>query len=93
MSVITPSSQIKLYSNVEITDGLEMVFKSKAGQDAYFNSKLKASNVNCTYIRKSGKCRIEFPTATVSQCNFISFTNTSFENVTFYARVTNWEYI
>lgn len=93
MSVITPSSQIKLYSNVEITDGLEMVFKSKAGQDAYFNSKLKASNVNCTYIRKSGKCRIEFPTSTVSQCNFISFTNTSFENVTFYARVTNWEYV
>ena len=93
MSVITPSSQIKLYSNVEITDGLEMVFKSKSGQDAYFNSKLKASNVNCTYIRKTGKCRIEFPTSTVSQCNFISFTNTSFENVTFYARVTNWEYV
>ena len=93
MSVITPSSQIKLYSNVEITDGLEMVFKSKAGQDAYFNGKLKASNVNCTYIRKTGKCRIEFPTSTVSQCNFISFTNTSFENVTFYARVTNWEYV
>lgn len=93
MSLITPNSQIKLYSDIEITDGLEMVFKSKAGQDAYFNSKLKASNVNCTYIRKTGKCRIEFPTSTVSQCNFISFTNTSFENVTFYARVTNWEYV
>ena len=93
MSVITPNSQIKLYSGVEITDGLEMVFKSKAGQNAYFNSKLKASNVTCTYIKKTGKCRIEFPTSTVSQCNFISFTNASFENVTFYARVTNWEYV
>ena len=93
MSVITPNSQIKLYSGIEITDGLEMVFKSKAGQNAYFNSKLKASNVTCTYIKKTGKCRIEFPTSTVSQCNFISFTNTSFENVTFYARVTNWEYV
>lgn len=93
MSVITPSSQVKLYTGIEITDGLELVFKSKAGQDAYFKSKLAASNVNCTYIRKSGKCRIEFPTSTVSQCNFISFTNASFENVTFYARVTNWEYV
>ena len=93
MSVITPNSQIKLYSGIEITDGLEMVFKSKAGQNAYFNSKLKASNVTCTYIKKTGKLRIEFPTSTVSQCNFISFTNTSFENVTFYARVTNWEYV
>ena len=93
MSLITPNSQIKLYSNVEITDGLELVFKSKAGQDAYFKSKLKASNVTCTYIKKTGKCRIEFPTSTVSQCNFISFTNVSFENVTFYARVTNWEYV
>lgn len=93
MSVITPNSQIKLYSGIEITDGLEMVFKSKAGQNAYFNSKLKASNVTCTYIKKTGKCRIEFPTSTVSQCNFISFTNASFENVTFYARVTNWEYV
>lgn len=93
MSLITPNSQIKLYSDVEITDGLEMVFKSKAGQDAYFKSKLKASNVTCTYIKKTGKCRIEFPTSTVSQCNFITFTNASFENVTFYARVTNWEYV
>lgn len=93
MSLITPNSQIKLYSDVEITDGLEMVFKSKAGQDAYFKSKLRASNVTCTYIKKTGKCRIEFPTSTVSQCNFITFTNASFENVTFYARVTNWEYV
>ena len=93
MSLITPNSQIKLYSDVEITDGLEIVFKSKAGQDAYFKSKLKASNVTCTYIKKTGKCRIEFPTSTVSQCNFITFTNASFENVTFYARVTNWEYV
>lgn len=44
-------------------------------------------------ILKDGKCRIEFPTSTVSQCNFITFTNASFENVTFYARVTNWEYV
>lgn len=93
MSLITPNSQIKLYSDVEITDGLEIVFKSKAGQDAYFKSKLRASNVTCTYIKKTGKCRIEFPTSTVSQCNFITFTNASFENVTFYARVTNWEYV
>ena len=93
MSLITPNSQIKLYSDVEITDGLEIVFKSKSGQDAYFKSKLKASNVTCTYIKKTGKCRIEFPTSTVSQCNFITFTNASFENVTFYARVTNWEYV
>ena len=87
MSLITPNSQIKLYSDVEITDGLEIVFKSKAGQDAYFKSKLKASNVTCTYIKKTGKCRIEFPTSTVSQCNFITFTNASFENVTFYETV------
>lgn len=29
MSLITPNSQIKLYSDVEITDGLEIVLNQK----------------------------------------------------------------
>ena len=75
MSLITPSSTVSLYENVDITDGKTVVFSSKANQTAYFSNKRVSQRVDCTYIRKSGRLRIEYPTSTVSRCNYISFNN------------------
>ena len=84
MALIVPDSSVSLYADVPISDGQELLFKSKSEQNTYFARKKIASRVDCTYLRKTGKLRIEWSTATVQRANFISFKNPSFENITFY---------
>ena len=93
MALIVPDSSVSLYADVPISDGQELLFKSKSEQNTYFARKKIASRVDCTYLRKTGKLRIEWSTATVQRANFISFKNPSFENITFYARLLDWEYV
>lgn len=93
MPLITPSSAVTLYKGINITAGENIIFKSVANQRAYFAKHAVTSVNDCTYVRKTGRIRLEFPTATVAQCNYISFTNTAFENRTFYARIMDYEYI
>ena len=93
MPLITPSSAVTLYKGVNITAGENIIFKSVANQRAYFAKHAVTSVNDCTYVRKTGRIRLEFPTSTVAQCNYISFTNTAFENRTFYARIMDYEYI
>jgi hypothetical protein len=93
MPLITPSSAVVLYKNINITAGENIIFKSVANQRAYFAKHVVASVNDCTYVRKTGRLRLEFPTSTVAQCNYISFTNGAFENKTFYARIIDYEYI
>ena len=93
MPLITPSSAVVLYKGINITAGENIIFKSVANQRAYFAKHAVTSVNDCTYVRKTGRLRLEFPTATVAQCNYISFTNKAFENKTFYARIIDYEYI
>ena len=93
MPLITPSSAVTLYKGINITAGENIIFKSVANQRAYFAKHAVTSVNDCTYVRKTGRLRLEFPTATVAQCNYISFTNGAFENRTFYARIIDYEYI
>lgn len=93
MPLITPSSAVVLYKDINITAGENIIFKSVANQRAYFAKHAVTSVNDCTYVRKTGRLRLEFPTATVAQCNYISFTNVAFENRTFYARIIDYEYI
>lgn len=93
MPLITPSSTVVLYSGINITAGENIIFKSVANQRAYFAKHVVATVDDCTYVRKTGSIRLEFPTATVAQCNYISFTNKAFENKIFYARIIDYEYI
>ena len=93
MPLITPSSAVTLYKGINITAGENIIFKSIANQRAYFAKHAVTSVNDCTYVRKTGRIRLEFPTATVAQCNYISFTNGAFENRTFYARIIDYEYI
>lgn len=93
MAFIFPDSTIDLYSGIEITVGQEIAFSSRSQQSTYFTKHRVAGSVACTYVRKTGRLKVEFPTSTVAQCNFISFKNTSFENRVFYARILDYEYI
>lgn len=91
MVFILPDSRVDLYFDIPISGDLQIVFSTKAKQKTYFASKRLVTKAGCSYIRKTGRLRIEFDTAIVQQCNYISFTNSSFENVTFYAKILDWD--
>lgn len=93
MSLIIPDSTVNLYADVPISGDHQLVFSSRSAQATYFLNKRVASKAGCSYLRKTGRLRIEWSTARVMQSNYISFTNPSFENVTFYAKITDWEYV
>lgn len=93
MSLIIPDSTVNMYADVPISEGHQLVFSSRSTQNTYFLNKRLVTKAGCSYIRKTGRLRIEFNTARVQQCNYMSFTNTSFENITFYARILDYEYI
>ena len=93
MSLIVPDSTVNLYADVPISAGHQLVFKSRSTQNTYFLNKRLVTKAGCSYIRKTGRLRIEFNAARVQQCNYMSFTNASFENVTFYAQIMDFEYV
>ena len=90
---IAPSSTVKLYSGVQIIPGRQIAFSSKANQTAYFASKLVQSDTPCTYVRRTYSVKVEVALSVVKNCNYISFVNPDFENITWYARITNYEYV
>ena len=92
---IQPDSTINLYGGVDIdiTSGVEIAFKTIANQRAYFASKLVRANTPCTMVKKTGYVRLEVPGSVVKNCNYISFTNPSFDNKTFYGLITDYNYI
>ena len=92
---ITPDSTITLYQNVDIDNGEQLVFSSKANQTAYFQSKIHPNGAYtpCTVVRKTGTIRVEKPGSVVAACNYLSFVNPSFDNKTIYARIIDYEYV
>lgn len=93
MAFIFPDSTIELYSGIEITAGQQIAFASTSEQNTYFQSHRVAQSVNCTYVRKTGRLKVEYPPQTVAQCNYIGFRNASFENRVFFARIMDYEYV
>ena len=90
---IQPSSTVCLYKNVDITGDMRPIFRNKENQRRYFASRMVTNKAECSYIRKTGKVRIEWPTSQIVNCNYISFTNENFEGVTFYALLVDYEYV
>ena len=91
--LIVPDSTVSLYANIPVSDGQQLLFRNKQQQTSYFTSKRVASKAACSYIRKTGRLRIEYSTSRVISSNYISFTNPSFENKVFYARIIDYEYV
>lgn len=90
---IIPDSTITLYGGVDIDNGEQLVFSSKANQTAYFQSKIVRASTPCTVVRKTGALRVEIPGSVVSTCNYLSFINPSFDNKIVYARIVDYDYI
>lgn len=93
MAYVVPNSTITLYTNVPITNQQQIAFKTLAQQTSYFTSKILRSKVNCSYVRRNGRLKIEDGMGLMLTCNYISFKNPSFENKTIYARVIDYSYI
>ena len=90
---IVPSSTVNLYRGVPYDEGRVVAFSSKAKQSAYFQKKLVRTAVPCTYVRRTGEVRLEVPLSVAKNCNYISFVNPDFENVTWYAVIEDYEYV
>lgn len=94
---IKESSKVTLYADVDITKGLQIVFKNKENQTAYFNKKAVFSDImkskTFSYLRRTGRIKIGITTVQAAKCNYISFINPSFENKLFYAKIINYEYV
>lgn len=90
---IVPDSTVSLYAGVEIDNGEQLAFSSKANQTAYFQNKLVRQAVNCTMVRKTGMLKLDCPGSVVSGCNYISFINPSFDNKIVYARIVDYDYV
>lgn len=90
---IVPDSTITLYGGVDIDNGEQLVFKSRANQTAYFQSKLVRAQTPCTVVRKTGRLRVEIAGSVIATCNYLSFINPSFDNKIVYARIVDYDYI
>lgn len=89
---ILPQSELKLYRDVETSRPL--AFSSVASKVAYFTKKLAFSFNDFTVVKRSAsKVRVELGLNAVNSCNYLSFKNPAFENIVFYARIFDYEYI
>jgi len=96
MAYIAPNTWITLCSNVPLDNSYDhqLTFANVAAQRAYFLSKKVVELSANSYQRvMSNKLRIACTMAQAVQCNYLYFSNDSFENKWFYAFITGWEYI
>lgn len=96
MGATTPQSTIKLYNAPEINTraGETLFFASAADREAYFATKLVATNVNCTVVKKRyNTIKVKASMATLETCNYISFINPSYGNKLFYGYIMSTDYL
>ena len=96
MATYAPESNLRLYKNVDITGGQQIAFQSRNAQRQYFQSKLISGAYlgnDLTYVRKTGQIKVDITPSVADTVDYLSFTNSNFENRTFYCKVVNWEYV
>lgn len=90
---IGQNSVLNLYSNVEISDGLQVAFSSATAQYNYFSKRLVKQYTGMSYVYRNGVVKIQDTPQVVAQANYISFNNPSFESKPIYARITDYQYV
>lgn len=97
MAYIAPNTDVNLYANVPLTPEYANTISFDGvgidGQRMYFETKVKHRLKNFSYQRKTGSIAVNLPIEDVITCNYMSYKNNSFENKTFYAFITNCEYV
>lgn len=90
---IGQNSVLNLYSNVEVSDGLQVAFSSAAAQYNYFSKRLVKQYTGMSYVYRNGVVKIQDTPQVVARANYISFNNPSFESKPIYARITDYQYV
>lgn len=96
MAYIYPSTEIVLCKDVPLDNSYDhtLTFANASAQYIYFSSKAyKSINVNSYQRTMNDKLRIQCTMDEAVRCNYLFFRNVLFENKTFYAFITGWEYI
>ncbi len=96
MAWIQPNTDITLYRGYPCAGDKHhtLWFDTRAHQISYFNGLLAHNFLSQSYQRVDrDKCRLAINAEEIYDYNYMSFVNTSFGNKTFYAFVTNIEYI
>ena len=90
---IGQNSVLNLYSNVEVSDGLQVAFSSAAAQYNYFSKRLVKQYTGMSYVYRNGVVKVQDTPQVVARANYISFNNPSFESKPIYARITDYQYV
>lgn len=92
---IPPNGTIKLYGGIDIGNGRQPIFSSRANQIAYYNKHLVKQIDGMSYMRMGDRIKIEATVDEMAGVNFMSFTNRmGGEEREIYCYIDpNWEYI
>ena len=92
---IPPNGTIKLYSDIDIGNGRQPIFSSRANQIAYYNSHLAKTIDGMSYMRMGDRIKIEATVDEMTNVNFMSFVNRmgGTEREIYCYIDPNWEYI
>lgn len=90
---IGQNSVLNLYSDVEVSDGLQVAFSSATAQYNYFSKRLVKQYTGMSYVYRNGVVKIQDTPQVVARANYISFNNPSFESKPIYARITDYQYV
>lgn len=89
-----PTSVIKLLQNVPLTREYAdvLIFSSASAQTTYFNSKVKYTFVDLSYVRET-EFYIADQAGKYRDCNYVMYTNPDYPNKWFYGFIINVEYV
>ena len=92
---IPPNGTIKLYNNIDIGNGRQPIFSSRANQIAYYNAHLAKTIDGMSYMRMGDRIKIEATVDEMTNVNFMSFINRmgGTEREIYCYIDPNWEYI
>lgn len=92
-----PNTTITLYKGVPLDNSYEntFYFSTTDKQNSYFSSLSATVVLNENYRVEPNRTsiKIQMPYASVFNCNYMRFKNTSYENKWFYAFITSVEYV
>lgn len=92
--IVQPKSQIYL-CDVPLNNDYEnqLTFNSRVDQNDYFNTKIKYSYNDYTYLRKENEIVVNGNIDTLINCNYLFYNNQGFTNKKYFCFITDMRYI
>ena len=87
-----PESNCKLYSNIDICADEQLAFSSRIKQTEYFNKHVEATFNDFPIVKKVNTIKLDVRGDVVAKCNYLSFKNSNFDNITFYAKIIDYDF-